>query len=96
MTDRQLQFFILHNLRNHTLEELLRPMTERQREACRLRYLREWPIARIARRLGIGKSGVCQLLARARAKYPRLKLPKPRQPKKRTVRMLSLSDVYEV
>ena len=82
-----------HKLR---LEELLRPMTERQREACQLRYIRGWPLKRIARRLRIGTTGVCQLLARARAKYPHPRQPRARQPKKRTVAAISLSDVYEI
>ena len=92
MTEKQLVRLVrrYHKL---TFEELLHPMTERQREACQLRYVRRWPLKRIARRLQIGTTGVCQLLARARAKYPHPRQPRGRKPKGRVVPRVSLSDV---
>ena len=78
-------------------ETVLKRMTRRQRQAWNLHVRVGLSPAAIARRLAISPSAVSRLLARARQRAGGpYRANRHRQPQIRSVRPLSLADVYNV
>ena len=72
-------------------DQVLMKMTEKQRHAWMLRYVHDWPLKRIALRVGGTRSSVSELLSRARANAG---LSKPVRAHRQTIRAASLSSTY--
>jgi predicted transcriptional regulator len=67
--------------------------TFRQSQVWRLRHSLGWSIDRISRQLGISKSAVSQLLRRTAPDPPAASAGRPRTPRRRIVRPISLSII---
>ena len=76
---------------------ILSKLTPKQRQAFILRYVHEWPLRRIALRMGGSRASVCNLLRRADQRMgigttlpPRIRL------RRRVVRTFSFSSLFDL